>query len=162
VLKRLGVPALLVLVIPSAAPAQVLPVAGNGIRMAYFSPQRAFALSVDGKAAQATLAALEAETTRELSARTAKLNDLREFIRKNEAVLSEAARQQREIEAQRFELDIKRFVEDAHGVSGRSTEPGECLPGEITAGTRDGRERAGARVSLQRGFGASGVGRPGV
>ena len=112
-LKALGVPALLVAMIPSAVSAQTaIPTAG-GIRIAYFSPQRAFALSLDGKAAQAKLAALEAETTKQLGTRTAKLNELRDFIRQNEAVLSEAARQQRELEAQRFEIDINRFVEDA-------------------------------------------------
>ena len=111
--KRLGIPALLVLILPSVSGAQTAPFAGDTVsRMAYFSPQRAFALSADGKAAEARLAALEVENSREISGRTAKLNELREFIRKNEAVLNESARQQRELEAQRFEIDIKRFVED--------------------------------------------------
>jgi Skp family chaperone for outer membrane proteins len=114
VLKTLGIPALLMIAIPSVAVAQTSLAAGDSsFRMAYFSPQRAFALSADGKAAEARLAALEAETTREVGARTAKLNQLRAFIRQNEAVLNESARQQRELEAQRFEIDIKRFVEDA-------------------------------------------------
>jgi Skp family chaperone for outer membrane proteins len=114
VLKGFGLSALVILMIPSSVSAQAPDAAADrALRMAYFSPQRAFALSVDGKAAQAKLAALDADTSKEISTRTARLNELREFIRKNEAVLSESARQVRELEAQRFEIDIKRFVEDA-------------------------------------------------
>jgi Skp family chaperone for outer membrane proteins len=111
---RLSVAALpVLLVIPCAAVAQArLP--GDALsRMAYFSPQRAFALSADGKVAQARLSALEAERTKELNARTARLNDLRDALRKNDAVPGEPARQQRELEIQRFEIDVKRFLEDA-------------------------------------------------
>jgi Skp family chaperone for outer membrane proteins len=45
--------------------------------------------------------------------RTAKLNELRDTLRRTEAVLAESARAQRELEVQRFEIDVKRFVEDA-------------------------------------------------
>lgn len=111
-LKRLWLPALaVVLAVPSVSNAQV---SGDlAARIAYFSPQRAFALSVDGKAAQSRLAALDAERSKELTARTAKLNDLRDMLQRNEAVLSDLARQQRELEVQRFEVDVKRFIEDA-------------------------------------------------
>ena len=113
-LTRFGIAALLVVTFPYAVAAQTaLPASDATSRMAYFSPQRAFALSTDGKAAQARLSALEAERTKEITARTAKLQELQDSLRKSEAVLAESARVQREIEIQRFELDVKRFVEDA-------------------------------------------------
>jgi outer membrane protein len=111
VLTRL---ALLFLVVPSAALAQASPPRADvATRIAYFSPQRAFALSADGKAAQTKLASLEAEKAKEINARTAKLKELQDVLRRSEAILAESVRQQRELEIQRFEIDVKRFVEDA-------------------------------------------------
>jgi Skp family chaperone for outer membrane proteins len=81
--------------------------------MAYFSPQRAFALSSDGKAAQAKLAALEAQKTREVNVRNTRLRELEDALRKSEGVLGDTARQQRELEIQRFQIDMTRFIEDA-------------------------------------------------
>ncbi len=105
---------LLFVVLPSAVFAQgAVPASDIATRLAYFSPQRAFAISADGKSAQARLAALEAETSKEINARTAKLKGMQDALRQNEAVLAESARQIRELEIQRFEIDIKRFVEDA-------------------------------------------------
>ena len=113
-LTRFGIAALLFVTVPHAAAAQAaLTVSDATSRMAYFSPQRAFALSADGKAAQAKLSTLEAERTREITARTAKLKELQDALRKSEGVLAEPARAQRELEIQRFEIDVKRFVEDA-------------------------------------------------
>ncbi len=61
----------LFLVLPPAAawaqaPSTALDLAA---RLAYFSPQRAFAISADGKAAQSTLAALEAQNAKAIEAR---------------------------------------------------------------------------------------------
>jgi outer membrane protein len=82
-------------------------------RLAYFSPQRAFALSPDGKAADARLSALEAERSKELAARNAKLQDLQNSLQQSAAVLAESARRQRELEVERFQIDMTRFLEDA-------------------------------------------------
>ena len=84
-----------------------------GARLAYFSPERAFAMSPDGKAAQTKLTALEAERGKELAARSAKLKDMQEALQRGAAVLGEAGRRQRETEIERFEVDTKRFLEDA-------------------------------------------------
>lgn len=105
----------LFLVLPSAAawaqaPSTALDLAA---RLAYFSPQRAFAISADGKAAQSTLAALEAQTAKAIEARAAKLKGLQDALRQGAAVLDDSARQQREREIQRFEIDVQRFIEDA-------------------------------------------------
>lgn len=113
-LTRFGIATLLLVTVPAAGAAQAaLPASEAAARMAYFSPQRAFALSADGKAAQAKLSSLEAERTKEITARTAKLKELQDALRQSDAVLAESARAQRELEIQRFEIDVKRFVEDA-------------------------------------------------
>lgn len=113
-LIRVGIAVLLLLMVTSPSVAQTQFPAGDATsRMAYFSPQRAFALSADGKAAQAKLSSLEAERSREIAARTTKLKELQESLAKSEAVLAESARAQRALEVQRFEIDVQRFVEDA-------------------------------------------------
>ena len=102
------------LAVPSLASAQDQALAElAGSRLAYFSPERAFAMSSDGKAAQARLTALEAERGKELAARSAKLKDMQDALQRGAAVLSDTARRQREIEVERFEIDTKRFLEDA-------------------------------------------------
>lgn len=159
--KRLGVPAVLLLMISSAAHAQTRLPAGDALsRLAYFSPQRAFALSADGRAAAAKLSVLEAEKTKEIAARTARLNDLRDALQRSQTVLDEIVRRQRELEIQRFEIDVKRFVEDASGrIPGCSTKSRERFLREVTPRTCNGRQRARAAVRVQRGFGISRVGR---
>ena len=82
-------------------------------RMAYFSPQRAFALSADGKAAQTKLAALEVERGKELTARNARLKEMQDALQQSAGVLGDTALRQRELEVERFQIDIKRFIEDA-------------------------------------------------
>ena len=103
-----------VLSVPSLAFAQDQVLAElAGTRLAYFSPERAFAMSSDSKAAQAKLTALEAERGKELAARNAKLKDMQVALERGAAVLGETARRQREVEVERFEIDTKRFLEDA-------------------------------------------------
>jgi len=102
------------LCLPSIAAAQ-LPqaVASSSARLAYVSPQRAFFESNDGKAAQARLASLESQTTREMAARNAKLKTLQDELAQRSALLAEGARREREREIDQFQVDLKRFVEDA-------------------------------------------------
>ena len=105
---------LVLLSLPSLTFAQgALPTDAASSRLAYFSPQRAFALSSDGKAAEAKLSALEAATSKEIAARNAKLKDMQEALERSTAVLGDAARRQREVEVERFQIDTKRFLEDA-------------------------------------------------
>ena len=102
-----------VVMVPSLAFAQEPSVTDVTSRLAYFSPQRAFALSSDGKAAQTKLAALEVERSKELAARNAKLQELQEALQRSAGVLGDTAMRQRELEVERFQIDIKRFIEDA-------------------------------------------------
>ena len=99
--------------LPSLASAQGALPTETMSRLAYFSPQRAFALSSDGKAAEAKLSALEAVKAKEIAARNSKLKELQDALERGTSVLGDAARRQREIEVERFQIDTKRFVEDA-------------------------------------------------
>ena len=111
--RLLFVAALALFSLPSLASAQGSLPTDVTAKLAYFSPQRAFALSADGKSAEAKLNALEAERSKEIAARNAKLQDMQTSLQQSSSVLAEAARRQRETEVERFEIDTKRFVEDA-------------------------------------------------
>ena len=100
---------LVLLVSPLAATAQT----ASATPIAYFSPQRAFAASPEGKVTEARLAALQAERGRELGARNQKLKVMQDALQQTGAVLSATARQEREREIDRFEIDIRRFIQDA-------------------------------------------------
>jgi Skp family chaperone for outer membrane proteins len=104
----------LLLAAPSIAAAQVAQsVVADPARLAYVSPERAFYESNDGKAAQARLASLQAETSREVEARNAKLKALQQELAQRSAVLAESARREREQEIGRLQITLQRFVEDA-------------------------------------------------
>jgi Skp family chaperone for outer membrane proteins len=102
------------LVLPAIAAAQsAQSITSDAVRLAYVSPQRVFVASNDGKAAQARLASLQSEASREVEARNAKLKALQQELAQRASVLAEAARREREQEIERFQIDIQRFVEDA-------------------------------------------------
>ena len=102
------------MVLPSIAAAQLTQsVNADPIRLAFVSPQRAFYESNDGKAAQARLASLQSETSREVDARNAKLKALQQELAQRASVLAETARREGEQEIDRFQIDLQRFVEDA-------------------------------------------------
>ena len=111
--RFLAAAALMLISLPPLASAQGALPTETSSRLAYFSPQRAFALSSEGKAAEAKLSALEVARGKEIAARNAKLKELQDALERGTSVLGEAARRQRELEAERFQVDTKRFVEDA-------------------------------------------------
>jgi len=111
---RLGLAALTLVALPSVAGAQTQsPLDAAGFRLAYFSPERAYAQSSAGKTAQAKMASWQAEKAKEISARNAKLKELQDTLQRTASVLDETARRQRELEVERFSIDVQRFVEDA-------------------------------------------------
>ncbi len=83
------------------------------IRIAVFSPQRAFVESGDGKSAMARLSALQEEKARAAEERRGRLHEQQEALSGAAAVLSDSARNARLKELERFELDVQRFIEDA-------------------------------------------------
>ena len=81
---------------PVAASAQEPQLANAAAaRLAYFSPRRAYVESTDGKAAQAKLSSLQAETSRQLEAQNTRLRELQNALAQSSALLSDAARRER-------------------------------------------------------------------
>ena len=92
---------------------QTVPSVASGIRLAVFSPQRAFSESADGKKAKASLTALQAEKTREIDARNKALDAQEQALEESRSVLGESARGQRAKEVEKFRIDLQRFIQDA-------------------------------------------------
>ena len=99
---------------PAAAQTQVSePFGLSGLRIAFFSPQRAFSESDAGKAGLARLQALDEKRSREVEARTIELRKREEGLKASLGMLSADGRLQQTREIERFRLDVDRFVEDA-------------------------------------------------
>src|SRR5688572_19643010 len=140
---RLGFAVLTLVVLPSVGSAQTqLPTDAAGLRMAYFSPERAFAQSVAGKTAQAKLASLQAEKEKEITARNLRLKALQDALQQGASVLGDAARRQRELEVERFSIDVQRFVEDAKASSWVFSESWK-MPSCSRSGPRSEERRVG-------------------
>jgi Skp family chaperone for outer membrane proteins len=98
--------------VASAAPAFAqLPTTST--RIAYFSPSRAFAESSEGKAATARLTALESEHAKATLEKNLAIEKLERTLQQGAAVLSDAARDLRTKELEKFRVDTQRFIEDA-------------------------------------------------
>ena len=87
--------------------------ASLGIRLACVSPQRVFAESADGKAANARLSALREEKARAVEERQKALELQERALQQNGSVLNDQARTQRSNAVERFRIDVQRFVQDA-------------------------------------------------
>lgn len=103
----------LALITPGLAAAQQPPASSMASVLAYVSPQRAFFESNDGKAAQTRLSELQAVTSKEVETRSARLKAMQTALAETGSLLADPARRQREHEIDRFQVDLKRFVEDA-------------------------------------------------
>ena len=104
-------PLLVCLSVSSAVPAFAQSALAS-VRVAYFSPSRAFAESSDGKAATARLHALESQRARTAQEKNLALETMERTLQQGAAVLSEAARELRAKELEKFRLDTQRFIED--------------------------------------------------
>ena len=85
----------------------------SGVRLAVFSPQRAFAESPEGKAGIATLTALQEKRKREIEERNKTLQAQEEGLKRSLGVLNEDSKSQRTKQLERLRLDTQRFIEDA-------------------------------------------------
>jgi len=113
-MPKYALTALVLSMVPSLAAAQAAQsMTPDATRLAYFSPQRAFFQSDDGKAAQARLNSLQTQTSREVDSRNAKLKALQQELAERASVLAEGARREREEEIDRVQLDLRHFMEDA-------------------------------------------------
>jgi len=112
-MRVVRVVAVLSLFCPALASAQADQAAARTLPLAYVSLQRAFYESASGKAAQAKLSALQEQTEKEIGTRSRTLQGLQTALDQSGALLAETARRSREQEIERFQVDLKRFVEDA-------------------------------------------------
>ena len=85
----------------------------SGVRLAVFSPQRAFAESPEGKAGIATFTALQDKRTREIDERNTALQAQEEAFKRSLGVLNEDSKSQRTKQLEKLRLDTQRFIEDA-------------------------------------------------
>jgi Skp family chaperone for outer membrane proteins len=86
----------------------------SGVRLAVFSPQRAFAESAEGKAGIATLSALQEKRKREMDERNKALQAQEDALKRSLGVLNEDSKSQRSKQLEKLRLDTQRFIEDAH------------------------------------------------
>jgi Skp family chaperone for outer membrane proteins len=112
--RTLGPLMLACALLPLPARAQTGPVASNaGLRVGYFSAERAFAESADGKKAIARLTALRDEKARGVDARNKELAAREQILRGDAASLTASALTQQTAAVEKFRLDIQRFIQDA-------------------------------------------------
>ena len=105
---------LLILMVSIAASASpVFAQSSTTVRIAYFSPSRVFAESIEGKAVNARVVAAESERAKAVQERTLKLEQMERMLQQGASVLSEEARGQRAKDLDKFRLDTQRFIEDA-------------------------------------------------
>ena len=83
------------------------------LHLAVFSPERAFATSVIGKAAQARIEQAQAEKVKEIEARNSSLAAQKDQLTRSAPVLGAAAVAQRTKDIDKFEVDLQRFIQDA-------------------------------------------------
>lgn len=103
---------------PSMAVAQQVPVNPNlfpsiSVRVACFSPQRAFSESAEGKATIAKLTALQSEKARAVDEKNKTLQAQEQALEQSSSLLSDAARAQRTNDVEKLRVDVQRFIEDA-------------------------------------------------
>jgi Skp family chaperone for outer membrane proteins len=85
----------------------------TGIRLASFSPQRAFADSAEGKAGIATVNALQEKRAREIEDRSKAIVAREQALQQVFGVLSEDVRAERLKDLEKLRLEAERFVQDA-------------------------------------------------
>jgi Skp family chaperone for outer membrane proteins len=83
------------------------------LRVACFSPQRAFSESVDGKAVLARLTTLQNEKSRAIDDKNKVLKAQEQALQETGPLLTEAVRTQRASDVEKFRIDIQRMIEDA-------------------------------------------------
>jgi outer membrane protein len=93
---------------PAAAPS-----GGALARVAYFSPQRAFSESAEGKAAETRLSTFQADRERIVAEKSKALQSQQQALENSASLLSESVRLQRGKELERLKIEVQRYIEDA-------------------------------------------------
>jgi Skp family chaperone for outer membrane proteins len=102
------------MLLPLPARGETPPAAFNSeLRVGYFSAERAFAESADGKTAIARVTALRDEKARAVDARNKELAAREQTLKENAASLTTSALTQQSAIVEKFRLDVQRFIQDA-------------------------------------------------
>jgi outer membrane protein len=107
VLVSLAAPVTALAQVPAQVPAPAT------IRLACFSPQRAFTESADGKAAIARLTALQDERAKAIEEKNKELQAQEQALQQTGSLLSDDARGLRSSAIEKFRIDVQRFIQDA-------------------------------------------------
>jgi outer membrane protein len=107
VLASLAAPGTSLAQVPAQLPAPA------AVRLACFSPQRAFTESADGKAAMARLTALQDERAKAINEKNKELQAQEQALQQTGSLLSDDARSQRSSAIEKFRIDVQRFIQDA-------------------------------------------------
>ena len=106
----------LIVAVPLAASAQAPSASGAAApSIAYVSSSRVFSGSTDGKAAEASLAALRERRSRDIDKRNMALKDLKRALDESGLASGAPDRVRREREMDRVERELERMLEDARG-----------------------------------------------
>jgi outer membrane protein len=105
---------------PAPAPAQAAPAAQpaprpfpEGAKLAFLNIQRLAAESAEGRAATTKVKALNDKKVQDLAERNKNLQATQQKLQQSGGVLSDAARGQLEKDAERMQVEIQRFTQDA-------------------------------------------------
>jgi outer membrane protein len=105
---------------PAPAPAQAAPAAQpaprpfpEGAKLAFINIQRLAAESAEGRAATTKVKALNDKKVQDLAERNKNLQATQQKLQQSGGVLSDAARGQLEKDAERMQVEIQRFTQDA-------------------------------------------------
>src|SRR5579862_8848393 len=107
VLASIAAPGTVLAQAPAQSPAPAT------IRLACFSPQRAFTESADGKAAIARLTALQDERAKAIEEKNKELQAQEQALQQTGSLLSDDARGLRSSAIEKFRIDVQRFIQDA-------------------------------------------------
>ena len=105
----------LIVAVPLAASAQTPSAPGAAPSIAYVSSSRVFAASTEGKAAEASLAALRERRSRDIDKRNMALKDLKRALDESGLAAGAPDRVRREREMDRVDRELERMLEDARG-----------------------------------------------
>ena len=129
--------------VAQTVPAPTAP--GTLARVAYFSPQRAFSESAEGKAAESRLSTFQADRERVVAEKSKALQAQQVALESSASLLSDAVRLQRGKEVERLKIEVQRYIEDADAELG-------FLQREIQAGFLARLQPAIEQVAREQGF----------
>lgn len=128
--------------------------ADPAIKLGFVDIQAVIAQSKDGQAARSKVAAEAADRQKDISAKEAEIKQMDADLQKQSAILSDAAKKDREEEIRRRLRDLKRLTEDSNrDLSKRESELLNDLVRDVTTVIRDYGKQKGFTMIVEKGQG---------